>query len=151
MSRFISSFVPYTAVAGAGMINLFFLRRGEAKTGIEVFDDEGNVYGKSQKAGAMAVKQTCISRALLPIAPCLFPPWMVMALKAMGRFPTTRFGGVMFESISCVICLSLGISASIAAFPQTGRVDVKYLEEEFRDIVDKDGNKLANLCYNKGV
>jgi sideroflexin-5 len=43
------------------------------------------------------------------------------------------------------------LPAAIAVFPQRGSLKAEKMEEEFRNIRDKDGKKLNTLFYNKGL
>lgn len=50
-----NSFSSFWACATAGYLNAFFMRRTELEKGIEVKDEEGNIYGKSKVAASRAV------------------------------------------------------------------------------------------------
>lgn len=43
------------------------------------------------------------------------------------------------------------LPAAIAVFPQRGSLKTEKMEEEFRNIRDKDGKKIDTLFYNKGL
>ena len=43
--------VPYSAVAGAGSLNVVAMRWKEMDEGVCVYDEEGNVHGQSVIAG----------------------------------------------------------------------------------------------------
>lgn len=66
MSFFLRTVIPYTAVASAGALNVFLMRRNEAKEGIAVKDKDGRVLGVSQIAGRKAIEQTVLTRVALP-------------------------------------------------------------------------------------
>mmetsp|Transcript_22200 Transcript_22200/g.25018 ORF Transcript_22200/g.25018 Transcript_22200/m.25018 type:complete len:327 (+) Transcript_22200:57-1037(+) len=149
--RFASSLIPYTAVAGANMVNLFVLRRQEMYVGLDVFDDDGTVYGKSQAAGVKAVKQTCLSRAVMPIGPALLPIWGIQIMKALGRMPTSKLGQAIYQGAAIGLGMGVGLSGSVALFPQFGELDVKEMEPQFQNLKDKDGNAITKLHYNKGI
>ena len=69
--------VPFLAVAGAGVANVMLIRRNEMTDGIDVMDEDGKVYGKSQAAGRNALMEVGLTRVVLP-APVLVLPGLIM-------------------------------------------------------------------------
>ena len=71
--------IPFCAVAAAGTLNVYLMRRKELVEGIQVastkqvYDENNNLLGKSKKAGEAAIKQVAISR-IVTAAPALFIP-----------------------------------------------------------------------------
>lgn len=49
------------------------------------------------------------------------------------------------------LSLMTALPAAIAVFPQRGSLKTESMEEEFRNLRDKDGNKIDTLFYNKGL
>jgi hypothetical protein len=43
------------------------------------------------------------------------------------------------------------LPAAIAVFPQRGSLKTDKMEEEFHNLLDKDGKKVTTLYYNKGL
>ncbi|KAH8555978.1 Tricarboxylate/iron carrier [Umbelopsis sp. PMI_123] len=143
--------VPFTAVAAAGTVNVFLMRGKEIREGIDVYDEHGNSVGKSKVAGLTAVSQVAISRVLTNAPVLVIPPLL------MGRLQKTEFlkarPGLTAPINLGLIGLSLmtALPAAIAVFPQRGSLKAENMEEEFRNIRDKDGKKLNTLFYNKGL
>lgn len=50
-----NSLISYTAVACAGFLNSYCMRMGEIKTGIKIFDEEGECMGISKESARKAV------------------------------------------------------------------------------------------------
>lgn len=78
-SPLLSRMVPFAAVAAAGSLNVFLMRRKEMTDGIAVLDSEGHKIGKSAAAGQLAVAQVALSRVATSL-PCLTLPPLVMSL-----------------------------------------------------------------------
>lgn len=49
------------------------------------------------------------------------------------------------------LCLWGAFPASVALFPQKGSIDADKLEEEFRHLVDSNGQRIKSFSYNKGI
>jgi len=47
--------------------------------------------------------------------------------------------------------LYVGLSGSIAIFPQTGYIHYSDLEKEFHNLKNKKGNKIEYFAFNKGL
>ena len=94
------------------------------------------------------MKETAISRAVLPI-PCFALPPLVMTLlervPAFARRP--RLHLPVLGVVSCV-SFGLGLPVAIALFPQFAEIEARRVEAELRA-------KLASedqvLIYNKGL
>jgi tricarboxylate carrier len=80
----LARFVPFVAVATAGALNVFLMRRKELTDGIDVCDEDGRVVGKSTAAGWRAVSQVAVSRVLTAL-PCLTLPPLVMSVFERTR------------------------------------------------------------------
>ncbi|KAF9112865.1 hypothetical protein BGX27_002666 [Mortierella sp. AM989] len=144
-------FVPFTAVAAAGTVNVFLMRGKEISEGIDVYDQEGNSVGKSQKAGMSAITQVAISRILtnfpvLTIPPLVLSQWEKTAWAQ--QYPRALLP-INLAVIS--LCLMTALPLAIAAFPQYANVDVKTLEERFWNLKDARGEPIKTLTYNKGL
>ncbi|OZJ03094.1 hypothetical protein BZG36_03917, partial [Bifiguratus adelaidae] len=142
---------PFTAVAAAGTVNVFLMRGKEVLNGIDVYDKEGNSYGKSKTAGFNAVSQVAISR-ILANAPVMIIPPLILA-----RLQKTRF---LQQHPKWTIPVNLGLIGTsmittlplaIAVFPQRAEISVDKLEPEFQNLKDKQGHLLTSLLYNKGL
>ena len=85
--------------------------------GINIQDEKGEkTYGTSKLAAKRAVKETALTRVVLP-APVLFFPAIASALLSkMNLFPTHVVGGKLLEAGLCAISLSVALPMSIALF-----------------------------------
>jgi len=142
----VQKFVPFPAVATASVSNCLLMRYSELKEGIQVKDTQGQVLGNSKVAAKAALRDTAISRALLPI-PCLaFPPLVMTALERIPWF--MRRPRLHLPVLGVVTCLSfgLGLPVAIALFPQYGQLHRDAIEPELREKLS--GN---TVIYNKGL
>lgn len=136
--------IPYTAVAFANILNVFLMRRGEIESGIDVRDEKGNILGSSKAAAFKAVKETAISRVILP-APILILPPVIMA--GLSRFDFVKRSSKVQLAMNAVLCtLSFGLAlpVAISIFPQDSSMPSSEAEPEFRD-------KAKTLFFNKGL
>jgi len=147
----VQRFVPYTAVATAGIANVFLMRWNELREGIIVRDENGNELGRSQKAGLMACSQVALSRCLSSL-PCLTVPPLVMSqleqtawLRANSRAsPVINLGLI-------AIMLWTALPAAVAVFPQQMSASPKALESHFHNLKDHQGNAITRMFYNRGL
>jgi len=142
----IQRFVPYSAVAIAGVANVFMMRWNELRDGITIRDAKGNDLGKSPIAGFYACSQVAISRCLSSL-PCLTIPPFAMAylektawLKKNPQFRTPINLGIIS------ILLWSALPAAVAIFPQEGSIPVSRLESSHQNI--KNGDR---VYFNRGL
>ena len=76
------------AVATAGYLNAYLMRKSELKTGIDVFDpnEPNKSVGRSVAAAQMAVSQTAFSRCLFAV-PIMFPAFVLYGLERASMMP----------------------------------------------------------------
>lgn len=146
----LSRFVPFTAVATAGVVNVFLMRKNEMTEGIAVQDKDGNVVGKSQRAGLFALTQTSISRCLTTAMVMAVPPIIMAGAEKtlLKRYPKLHWP-VNLGVITGMLFAALPIA--IAVFPQNCSVSAKLLEPQFHNLKDAKGNPIDTLSYNKGL
>jgi hypothetical protein len=145
-------FVPYFAVICAGSSNVAFTRMEEINKGVPVIDGAGNQLGVSKVAGYEGVKNTVLSRScFLPIFPLVLPPLIMSAANRMQMVRTSKPIALVVELMAITACMSMGLPAAIAIFPQQMAIDVSILEPEFQGLKDKDGNPVKSVFYNKGL
>jgi sideroflexin-5 len=91
----LSRLVPFAAVASAGALNVFLMRREEIRQGIDVYpvlsegekrrkEKDGTVIptlGKSKKAATLAVGETALSRVLNATPIMVLPPLVLVRLQ----------------------------------------------------------------------
>jgi len=145
----INRYVPFTAVATANVVNVFLMRRNEIKEGIIIKDENGNVLGKSAKAGLNAVGQVAVSRVVITLPVLTIPPLIMGYLEKAFLKANRRLAAPINLGI-CSLSLAVGVPVAIALFPQTSKISVEKLEPEFQNIV-KNGKKITHVLYNKGL
>lgn len=144
----VQRFVPFPAVASASVCNCLLMRFSEIKEGIDVRDKEGNLVGSSQAAAKKALKETAITRALLPI-PCVALPPLVMTVLERSRFIASRPKiHLPLLGVITVLSFGLGLPVAIALFPQYSEIKRKALEPEVQERM-RAGDDV--LIYNKGL
>lgn len=144
-------FVPYPAVAAAGACNMFFMRRSELSSGIDIKDATGQVHGKSPIAAKEAMKQTLVTRLVLPAPLLLVPPTVIIALEKtplFTRFPKLR---LPVEASVCTLAFVFGLPFALSLFPQDARMAADDLEPEFRNRRDAAGRPVTEFVFNKGL
>ncbi|EFA77965.1 sideroflexin [Heterostelium album PN500] len=143
--------VPFTAVTTAGVANVLIMRGNEMKDGIDVKDKFGQIHGKSQEAGKMAVYKVAFSRVATSFPALLLPP-IVMSfvdkLKFVQKYPKVKLP-INLAVIAAIFNSSL--PAAIALFPQESTIETSKLEPRFHNLKDKDGNLIKEFIYNKGL
>ncbi|KAF8934939.1 Tricarboxylate/iron carrier [Dissophora ornata] len=143
--------VPFTAVAAAGTVNVFLMRGKEISEGIDVYDQEGQSVGKSQKAGLSAISQVAISRILTNFPVLTIPP-LVLSQWEKTTWSQQYPRAIIPLNLAVIsLCLMTALPLAIAAFPQYANVDVKTLEERFWNLKDSKGEHIKTLTYNKGL
>ncbi|RUS24502.1 LOW QUALITY PROTEIN: Tricarboxylate/iron carrier [Jimgerdemannia flammicorona] len=143
--------VPFVAVAAAGTVNVFLMRGKEIRDGIDVFDADGNLVGKSKVAGKAAVTQVAISRILTNAPVMVIPPLLLAQFqktRLLARYPQLTLP-INFGLIGISIMTALPMA--IAVFPQRGALETRMMEERFRSMVDAHGRPVEALYYNKGL
>ena len=139
--------VPYIAVASAGSLNAFFMRREETVSGVKVRDPvSGEIVGQSKMAAKIALAGTILTRSILLPLPLLGLPSVFMKVLSLGwharRTPALKTAA----EVAC-IAASVGIAlpACVAALPQSLEIPVKFLETEFQN------SGLKSVVVNRGV
>eukprot|EP01112_Ceratiomyxa_fruticulosa_P022753 TRINITY_DN8443_c0_g1_i1.p1 TRINITY_DN8443_c0_g1~~TRINITY_DN8443_c0_g1_i1.p1 ORF type:complete len:364 (-),score=72.32 TRINITY_DN8443_c0_g1_i1:47-1087(-) len=149
--RGIRLITPFTAVALAGIANVFIMRSNEMKDGIKVTDENGEVVGQSAKAGVRAVTQVAASRVLTSFPVLLLPP---LILNQLTRIPFFKARPVLHTPINLALItatLFTSLPAAIATFPQYSSVDARSLETKFHNLKNAKGEPITRLYYNKGL
>lgn len=152
---------PFAAVASAGMLNVFLMRREEMRTGIDVYPvlsaaeraaaaqrGEGPAsLGRSRKAATLAVGETAVSRVLNSAPIMVLPPLLLVRLQRgawLRRHPrlTTPVNLGLIIVTSYVV-----LPFALAAFPQRQKVLADSLEPEFHGRGGVDGL----VVFNRGI
>jgi len=149
----VQKFIPYPAVATANTCNIFLMRRSELSSGISIMGDKGQHLGNSTEAAKKALMETALTRIILP-APILVLPPIIMGFiektVLFKRYPRTR---LPVHATVVTAAFGLALPLAISLFPQNGTIDVDKLEPTFAGAnwLDKNGNKLKHVVYNKGL
>ena len=147
----LSRLVPFAAVVTAGMTNVFLMRMEEMYHGIYVTDHEGTILGSSKKAGRLAVSETAVSRALNATPVMVIPPLILLRLQRTNWLKN-RPRMVIPTNLALILGVSLvALPCAIGAFPQGQRIHVSNLEPEFQDRLDRKGEKIDYVWFNRGV
>mmetsp|Transcript_15516 Transcript_15516/g.11299 ORF Transcript_15516/g.11299 Transcript_15516/m.11299 type:complete len:204 (+) Transcript_15516:404-1015(+) len=125
-----NTFSAFVACSAAGLFNSVIMRRGELQKGIDVFDEGGNLVGKSTVAAKKAVFQTSYSRVLLAL-PMFITPLGLMALERARMMPGSWTGQKIAALIFMLTDLYFSAPLATALFPQQGKIRVGALEEQF--------------------
>jgi len=148
----LTRFVPYPAVAGANVCNLYMMRRQELQTGIEVKAEDGTCLGLSQHAATHALAKTAITRLVLPIPTLVLPPIIMLGLeKHFAPLRTTPRLMIPTQIAIASLSFVFGLPLSLSVFPQYSELDVKHLEPRFHDCVDGSGQPVARVLFNRGL
>eukprot|EP01087_Luapelamoeba_hula_P006295 TRINITY_DN16367_c0_g1_i1.p1 TRINITY_DN16367_c0_g1~~TRINITY_DN16367_c0_g1_i1.p1 ORF type:complete len:337 (+),score=57.02 TRINITY_DN16367_c0_g1_i1:22-1011(+) len=149
----VQKFVPFVAVATAGIANLFLMRANELKDGISVTDENGQVVGegRSPKAGLRAIVQTAASRLVIPAITLTIPPVIMNSLEKTSWLSArpALAKGINFTIITAMMAVALPLA--VAVFPQQSSVSVKKLEPKYHNLKDSNGNPIETVYYNKGL
>eukprot|EP00457_Paulinella_chromatophora_P009022 gb/GEZN01009073.1/.p1 GENE.gb/GEZN01009073.1/~~gb/GEZN01009073.1/.p1 ORF type:complete len:335 (+),score=18.10 gb/GEZN01009073.1/:53-1057(+) len=143
--------LPFSAVAGAGCLNVYLMRRNETTDGITVQDENGNDVGVSVIAGQMAVSQSALTRVVLPIPILILPPAILAGLQHLKCWPHSPRLAALSQLFIITACLSGALPLSIALFPQTCDVPVTKLEPKFQNLRDEAGHPVQTLYFNRGL
>lgn len=140
-SNLIRTLGPAAAMGAAGLVNLLILRYREVQEGIAVFDEDGNVIGRSYLAAHDALFKTSLVRFWLQF-PYAYCP--VLAITALSRFRLYPSAGPWRKLVDCSVTglnITLVPTAAQAVFPQ--KLWSEKLEAE---LVSPSG-----FYYNRGI
>lgn len=143
---FFRSALPVPLSAALAYFNVTVVRSEEAENGIQVFDSNGNSVGASKLAGAKAVRDTALSRAVLLGTTAAVPNLLVFLLKkarVLNRIPLLV---APFHHISTALILGIMIPVSLSVFPQIGIIKRENLEKELQAAAIN-----GQLFYHRGL
>ena len=149
----LSRAVPFVAVAAAGTLNVFLMRRKELVDGISVQDDNGDLVeaGKSRIAGQTAITQVAVSR-IVTAAPALFIPSLIMARLEKTKFMQKRpYLSIPMNLLTVSVSLLVALPFAIALFPSQASLPVHKLEKDFHNVKKRDGTPIERVFFNKGL
>ena len=143
--------VPYTAVASAGMANVFVMRYNEISEGVMVQDEHGKDMGVSQIAGKMGVSLSAVSRAVWSIPALVIPPITMALLKRNAKFAGMKRIHLPLELLTIGVSITFGVPFAIALFKSDMEVEVDKLEARFQGMTDSQGHPLDKIYFHKGM
>lgn len=143
---FFRSVLPIPLAAALASFSVLAIRNRETETGIKVFDSNGNLVGLSKAAGAKAVKETALSRAVLFATSLSVPRLLVLFLNQIRFFQRKPKLVTFLQTMTAVMGLGLMIPVSFSLFPQLGTIKKEHVEEKLKAAAE-DGQ----LYYYRGV
>ncbi|CCG80843.1 Sideroflexin-5 [Taphrina deformans PYCC 5710] len=145
--------VPFVAVAGAGALNVFLMRSGELRSGIDVFDprdERDESLGKSKSAAWKAISETAASRVLNSSPIMVIPPLILLAIQRkttlLHRSPRL---GLPINLLSIFATSIVALPLAIAAFPTREYLPVQKLEPKIKKEAEEKG--LQQVVFNRGM
>ncbi|XP_046885883.1 sideroflexin-4 isoform X2 [Hypomesus transpacificus] len=143
---FFRSVLPVPLSVALAYFNVHVVRSEESENGILVFDSNGNAVGTSKEAGAKAVQDTALSRAILLGTTAAVPNLLVFFSKTAKLLTSRPLLVAPIRHISTALVLGLMIPVSFSLFPQLGTIKREKLEKELQ-AATIDGQ----LFYHRGL
>lgn len=146
-----SRLVPFAAVVSAGLANIAVMRAEEVLNGVQVYDDEGTIVGKSKKAGFLAVSETAASR-ILNAAPVMAIPPLILIKLQRQQWLANRPKLTLPVNLALIFGVSVvALPLAIGIFPRRQRIAVEKLEPEFHHHQYRDGQQVQYVWFNRGI
>lgn len=152
MRTLIRATLPFSAVVGAGCVNVALIRRNELTDGVEMYDKHNDYQGLSTVAGKQGILKCCLARFIWNV-PAMICPTVIVGMLAnkswwMGLSPRVRTG---VEVLMISVGLMVGVPPALGLFPQQESIPVAKLEDSFSNKTDRFGKPIDTLYYNKGL
>lgn len=144
--------LPFTACVVAGCTNLVLVRQEELSDGIQLFDNNNDMVGKSKLAARNALMKCSMARFIWNIPIMIGVPLIIKFLERMYPIiiKNPRLGMLTNVMISGTMCM-IAIPPSLGLFPQYDSLNVDKLEYEYHNIYNKNNKKIEKLYFNKGL
>ncbi|KAI7854413.1 Tricarboxylate/iron carrier [Circinella umbellata] len=149
--RVLMKLVPFTAVAAAGTVNVFAMRGKEISQGIDVYNENNELVGKSKTAGLAAVSQVALSRVLTNAPTLVVPPLIMDNLSQKPFFKANPKALLPINFGLIALSMFTSLPLAIATFPQISSLNTSSMEKEFQNLTDSEGKPVTRLYYNKGL
>lgn len=147
----LSRLVPFAAVVSAGLANIAVMRAEEIINGIQIYDDDGTILGKSKKAGLIAVSETAASR-ILNAAPVMAIPPLVLIKLQRQQWLANRPKLTLPVNLAIIFGVSVfALPLAVGVFPRRQRIAVDKLEPEFHQHLYRNGDKVNYVWFNRGI
>lgn len=143
----IQRFVPFTAVAAANCINIPIMRNQELRDGVSIFDENGNVVGKSKSSAKKATTQVVLSRIFMATPSMMLTPLIINNLAKRKFFAKSAWIEPTLTLGLCGFFLAFATPLACAAFIQK----VPVLSDDLEEEIQKSVGKGKMLYYNKGL
>ncbi|GME70754.1 unnamed protein product [[Candida] boidinii] len=147
----LSRLVPFAAVVSAGIVNVFLMRGEEIRKGIAVYSKDGENLGNSKIAALNAVGETAASRVINATPIMVIPPLILVSLqkrllkgKSLGVQTVANIGLIFATSL-------VALPFALAVFPQRRTISVNRLEDNFKNLKNKDGSEILEVEFNRGI
>ena len=123
------------AVATASAANVYMMRRHELAHGVEVYDTTGKIYyGKSKVAANHSVRETAVSRAMIPFPAMLLPVLVKRGMDWLTLWPRSVPAGRCIELALCLGSFTLAVPMCLAIFPQRCKLTREQMDEGLREL-----------------
>lgn len=143
--------VPFAAVVSAGIVNVFLMRSEELKKEL-LYLIKGDEVGTSKTAAWYAVGETAASRVINATPIMVIPPLILVRLQRSKFLKGKPKGVEILTNIGLIFATSLvALPFALGVFPQRRILPVTKLEPKFQDLKDKEGNKITELEFNRGI
>lgn len=142
---------PFAAVAVADLLNLCIMRQNEFLQGINVYDSNSQCLGTSKVAGGLAV-MSCVGARVMAAGPVLmtsaFAVHFLEKTKVVQKYPFVKLPVTL---MMLGIAIQFSVPLTFGLFRQSAKVPTSYLERQFHQLKDSEGNDISYAYYNKGL
>lgn len=147
-----NSGISYFAMATAGFLNTYCMRRAERQKGVMLVTKDGEEAGLSPIAAREAVLQTAFSRCILAFPIMAIPGISMFALDKFKLIPKSFAPKTILELTVISFALWVALPSSVALFPQYGEIEANRLEPKFQEYkTQSNGQHVDKFFYNKGL
>eukprot|EP00823_Brevimastigomonas_motovehiculus_P009894 TRINITY_DN974_c0_g1_i1.p1 TRINITY_DN974_c0_g1~~TRINITY_DN974_c0_g1_i1.p1 ORF type:complete len:330 (-),score=74.37 TRINITY_DN974_c0_g1_i1:274-1263(-) len=151
MATLIRSTVPFAAVALAGFANVCLMRRNELQQGVNIYDEDNVLYGRSVNAGVSGLCKCGVARVLWNLPIMMLPPLIMGQLNKTAMLMANPRLRLLTEVGVVTAALWMGVPPALAAFPQRDSIESSRLEPQFRNLKNSKGQAITKFFYNKGL
>jgi hypothetical protein len=157
--------LPFSAVVAAGFCNLALMRSEEwlgngvpirAATGDlhdPVNDDNnGELLGYSRAAGKLSIAYCTATRVTLNFWAMMLPPFLLTAIfRSSKLLQGSPFLSRQVEAAVLGTIILLSVPPSLAVMKPVVTTSVSKLEPQFQNLSGKDGKRIENVTFYKGL
>lgn len=127
------------------------MRSNEMLEGIELFNSDEQMVGKSPLAGKYAVAMGAVSRTVVAGLSLTVPPLLMAPLERTSLFKRSPVLSICAQLSLIFATLVTAVPMSIAMFPQRFEISTGRLEPRFHAMRSPDGAPIKHLYYNRGL